>query len=429
MTQKAPKLSAQIVEEASDWFVEFSEGDVDAAAREQFDTWLRRSPEHVQAYLRITALWEDASMLEKGRVLPSQDLVARVLAEGNIVPLQVPEPKATEPPPADPPPDVSPQQVRLPPLVLRQPVSSNARQRLVKMRLMAIAASLLVAVATGTWFYVGRGTYSTGTGEQRSVRLDDGSTVDLNSQSKVRVRFSEHRRDVELLEGQALFRVAKDKERPFIVATDNTHVRAVGTQFDVYRKTSGTVVTVLEGRVAVLPEIKSLIAPEPPDAQAQREGGAEAPPSGPSGKAEAPQSGGVVKPPRVAAHTNLDVAFTPAVLPTALAPRDGEIVLAAGEQLTVTAQAVSQPEPANLAVATAWTQRKIAFQGAPLSEVVEEFNRYNTRPLVVADPDLKSTKISGVFSSTDPDSLLRFLRSLPNISIQETSHEIRISRK
>src|SRR6185312_16380584 len=58
-------------------------------------------------------------------------------------------------------------------------------------------------------------------------------------------------RDVELIEGQALFAVAHDVARPFIVSAGNAAVRAVGTQFDVYRKQTGTTVTVVEGRVAV----------------------------------------------------------------------------------------------------------------------------------------------------------------------------------
>jgi ferric-dicitrate binding protein FerR (iron transport regulator) len=112
-----------------------------------------------------------------------------------------------------------------------------------------------------------------------------------------------------------------------------------------------------------------------------------------------------------------------------LMPQQGEILLAAGEQVTVAPKSVSPPHEADLSLATAWTQRKIAFKATPLSEVVEEFNRYNTRQLVIVDPDLKATKISGVFSSTDPDSLLHFLRELPNISVEEAGGEIRIARK
>ena len=65
--------------------------------------------------------------------------------------------------------------------------------------------------------------------------------------------------------------------------------------------------------------------------------------------------------------------------------------------------AETSAKAADIAVATAWTQGKITFRATPLSDVVEEFNRYNTRQLVIADPTLKDTKISGVFSSTDAD--------------------------
>jgi ferric-dicitrate binding protein FerR (iron transport regulator) len=448
MTPLNAKLSPQIVEEASDWFVEFSEGNVDVAARERFDTWLRRSPEHVQAYLKITALWEDAPMLQKSRTLASKELVARVLAEGNIVALQVSGPDAPEPSPDAAPPtaaslasqqedNVSARSARVPALEERRPVSSAAWRRLFvlspemragsSLRPLVIAAALLITIGASTWFYVQHGTYSTAIGEQRSIRLDDGSTIDLNSQSKVRVRFSEQRRAIELLEGQALFRVAKNKSRPFVVATDNTHVRAVGTEFDVYRKTSGTVVTVLEGRVAVLSDVKSIPKAEQSEGHPQREEEGEAPQIG---KVEASRTGAVAKLLTIPhARSTTDAASTPETPPTALASQEGEIVLGAGEQLTVTSQAVSQPAPANVATVTAWTQRKIAFQGAPLSDVVDEFNRYNTRRLVISDQDLKSIKISGVFSSSDPDSLLRFLRELPNIKIHETDQEILILRK
>src|SRR5258708_14766281 len=93
--------------------------------------------------------------------------------------------------------------------------------------------------------------YITALGEQRSIQFADGSTVELNSRSKISVKYSQQESDVDLLEGQAVFHVAHDVSRPFIVAVGATRVRAVGTQFDVYKKSNGTVVTVVEGRVAV----------------------------------------------------------------------------------------------------------------------------------------------------------------------------------
>lgn len=412
---RLPKLNPSIVEEASDWFIEFSEGTINAAGREQFDAWLRRSPEHVQAYLKIAMLWEETPLLGKTRVLASDELVARVIAEGNIVPLvRPPQPgSAASAAPSVP--------IQDGPVATRSPPTVSTRSP--GPRVFLIAASLFIVMAAGTWAFLQRGTYSTTIGEQRSVRLEDGSTVDLNSQSKVRVRFSEHRRSVELLEGQALFRVVKDISRPFIVATDSTHVRAVGTQFDVYRKSSGTVITVIEGRVAVLPEIA-------PATNAGSDAAA-VPANDESPNPQTSTSTSILtqtrKHPVTSSET--EAAAEAKETPTALMPRQGEILLAAGEQVTVAPKSVSAPHETDLSLATAWTQRKIAFKGTPLSEVVEEFNRYNTRRLVIVDSDLKVTKISGVFSSTDPDSLLRFLRALPNISVEETGSDIRIARK
>src|SRR5690606_22645584 len=117
---------------------------------------------------------------------------------------------------------------------------------------LAWAAGVAVALLGGAvlWntFYGGT-TYSTGIGEQHSVTLADGSVLQLNASSKVRAHFSGRQRSVELVEGQALFQVATDTERPFIVSIGDTHVRAVGTQFDISQKRKGTVITVVEGRV------------------------------------------------------------------------------------------------------------------------------------------------------------------------------------
>ncbi len=463
MNPQAPKLSTQILEEASDWFVDFSEGTVDAAAREQFDAWLRRSPEHVQAYLKITALWEEAPMLDSGRTLASNELVGRALAETNVVSLshhgqffaQSASRGQTGPD------ELRGQQESAPPgsRASTHGDSSHAsplggeQQRSTgkgRAKLFAVAASLVGVVAVAsTWFYVQRDTYSTVIGEQRSIRLNDGSTVDLNSQSKIRVRFTEHRRNVVLLEGQALFRVAKDVSRPFVVATTDTHVRAVGTQFDVYRKDSGTIVTVVEGRVAVLSGLRSfpLSNPRASSADSQSDDSSRQAASDIAllqmiGKRSAVQSVKDVahsrssedleseNAPAIAPSTlAADTAAVSEPLPAALAPHEGEILLSAGEQVTVSPEVMSQPQRADVAAATAWTQHRIVFHGSPLKDVVREFNRYNERQIVVTDADILSTKISGVFSSTDADSLLKFLRALPNVSVDESGRDIRISRK
>ena len=95
----------------------------------------------------------------------------------------------------------------------------------------------------------------------------------------------------------------------------------------------------------------------------------------------------------------------------------------------MTAQSAARLKPADVAVATAWTQRQIVFQGTRLSEVVEEFNRYNRKQMVIEDETLRPIRVSGVFSSTEPASLLRFLREEVQLTVTERDEALEISRK
>jgi transmembrane sensor len=229
-------------------------------------------------------------------------------------------------------------------------------------------------------------TYTTQVGERLSITLVDGSSVELNARSKIRVRFSKVERDVELVNGQALFEVAKDKARPFIVRSGEAVVRAVGTQFDVYRRKNATTVTVIEGRVAVLMPL-------------------------------APNSSATDNDRTLVATSGSRETRSPAVF------------VAAGEQVIVTNQIVRAPQRADVAVATAWTQRRLVFESSALSDVIEDFNRYNTRQLVIEDPQLNDFHVSGVYSSTDPASLIRFLRAQPGVEVIEMDEEVRITKK
>lgn len=383
MTKSIPKLNAQILEEASAWFVDFNEEEVDQTGREEFIAWLRRSPEHVRAFLQVSAFWEDADALGERPDLDIEGVVARAMANHNVFALTAADRASAA---------ITSEQS-----AASSSSDASARQRSRSRRWwFATAASIstLLGIGTVVWYGGYRGTtYATEIGEQRSITLEDGSSVELNSRSRIKVRFTKAQRSVDLLEGQALFTVAKNPARPFIVVTGDSYVRAVGTQFDVYRKHSGTVVTVVEGRVAVAPNRMKELA---------------------------------------SAGAGSDIAAgTPALHAKEVGPgvRPGEILLAAGEQTRITPVAIELPKPANIDIITAWTDKKLIFEATPLREVVEEFNRYNRQQLIIHDPDLYDFHVSGVFPSTDPSLMVEFLRQRFDVTLNRSRDEIEIFRR
>jgi transmembrane sensor len=397
------RLNEQISEEAAEWLIEFRTGDIDAAGRLAFDTWVRASPEHLRAFIEMAALWQDAGQVDAQRKLDVESLIIRSRAESNVVTLN---------PNASPHATSSPSDFGEGPLnIARQTHSSipklpHARDRREFWKLCTAAAVILTFVggALTTWSqFRSHPAYITDAGEQRSIRLQDGSTVVLNSRSKVRVDFNDAQRLVELLQGQALFRVAKDPARPFIVSSDGTSVRAVGTQFDVNRSRGGTIVTVVEGKVAVVASATDSLAP----AAASSFPGAEDHTFNASGSVAPGEA-----PPSTANPRNSD---------------DTPIFLSAGEQLEVMTGAPSKPTHTNVSSATAWTQGQVVLQSASLAEVADEFNRYSSRKLIVEDNGTIPLHLSGVFA-TDPDFLVRYLRSRSDVVVRETRSEIDIIR-
>ena len=376
-------MNKQIVREAAEWFIEVNTGEVDLASRKRFDAWLRASPEHIRAFLEIVPIWEDGTQLSTEANATPEELIAWARAPNNIVGMQ-----GTGLPQA------SSDDYRAGQLLGRR---THRPRWVASLAVLGLAISL---GAAGLWGYraVRYPSYETRIGEQHSIALADGTTIELNSLSRIRVDYTDQKRSVVLLQGQALFHVAKDSARPFTVHSDGVEVRAVGTQFDVYKKSRGTVVTVLEGRVAVLAAREHLdTSSDTVSIPAANNSSLKGPP-------------GRLRP----------------VEPTVQTP-DVQLV-SAGEQLAVTNGSVHKIEHADIAGATAWTQRQVVFDDTPLPEVVEEFNRYNTRRLSVDAGQLAAFRISGIFSSADPTALLRFLREQPGLRVVESNDAIHISQ-
>jgi transmembrane sensor len=224
--------------------------------------------------------------------------------------------------------------------------------------------------------------YETSTGEQRFMNLVDGSTVELNSQSKIEVRYTADERAVTLVRGEALFHVAKDHSRPFIVSVGGTRVRAVGTEFDVYKKPAATLVSVLEGRV------------------------------------------------EVDAVSGVDKRAAPTASPqgASASTARGPVALSAGYRLAVTSAGIGGSTQLDAVAAIAWTRQQLVFDSVSVPDIVAEFNRYNTRQMVI-DGNLEGLRLSGVFSSTDPMAFVRFLQDRFGVAVRETESEIRVGNK
>lgn len=328
---------------AAHWLSVLSDDNCTDAERRQFFVWLRASGQHVDEFLRLSRL---NGQLNNRQLWPDRsiaDLVAAAKAsgEGNVATLDRPG-------------DVP---------------AARSTRRFVRWPLAA--AITCVFVATGLiasrsqiehWLTP---EYVTAVGEQRSITLEDGSVVELNSRSRLRAHFEDDLRAIELLEGEAIFRVSKDPNRPFRVRTGVTDIVAVGTAFNVKASDSRTVVTVLEGRV------------------------------------------------RVNQHSAAARSAAQA------AKAVSEFELAVGEQLILAkAQPAIRVSLRDTEKVTSWTERRLIFEDTPLSSAAAELARYSPRTIRIDDPAVAQRKINGVFDATDPASLAEFLSGDETLTVR-----------
>lgn len=355
MSRDPHAIAPQISQAAAEWFIIMREATVPEAERAAFSAWLQASPVHVRAYLEVAGLWGDAAQLDPE--LPVD--VDCGQAAANVLPMREPA-----------------LQRRDAGTTGADPASIGRRRKVGRRQAVAASIALLAGlVGMGVWWHLQQPpTYVTQIGEQRVITLDDGSIMRLNSRSEVKVQLLPAQRLVELVDGQALFEVASEPQRPFIVRSGNVTARAIGTQFDVYRKPTGTVVTVLEGQVEVRAE------PEVRTADA----------------------GALATP----------------------------VSIRAGEQVIVgRAGAIEQHSDANVNAAIRWLQQELVFENQPLSAVVEEFNRYQRIPIVLDDPELGGLRVNAVFHTTGPESLLKFVGRMEDVQVERSAREIRITGK
>lgn len=244
--------------------------------------------------------------------------------------------------------------------------------RLRRNPVMALAASLLLflTMAGGWWLLDRPFGYSTETGEQKVATLKDGSRIALNTASSVRIDYREDVRHVTLDQGEAMFEVAPNPRRPFLVTAGDKVVRAVGTSF-IVRKTGGrVVVTLIQGKVQIeeAGRTKALAAAQPPT------------------------------------------------------------VLAPGERLTVLRDEAALIDRPSIEAATAWRRGQAVFADTPLSTAAAELNRYGGPHVAIGDPRLASLRVSGVFATNDTAEFAKAISTLHGLKVEQVEGELRIVR-
>lgn len=239
------------------------------------------------------------------------------------------------------------------------PANATRQHRPRRLRWLAACAAAMTAVVIGWRLLVpappAEQNYASAVGEQRSITLEDGTQLELDTGTRVRVRYSSQQRRITLEQGRAFFKVARDSARPLTVETAQGSVRAVGTQFEVYRRADALDVTLFEGKVQLRP---------------------------------------------AAADDNS------AALATLLPGQRAH--MAAGQRL--------QLQSFQGGTAPAWLQGQLVFTDLPLRAAVEEFNRYGGTPLRVSDAALGDLRVSGVFRSNDSTGFIEALGALHGIS-------------
>jgi transmembrane sensor len=308
----------QLFEDASRWFFRLRADDVDTAEQEAFIDWLTANAEHAVAW----------------------DAVQNLFAE-----LEAPAKQMRK---------LHPAETSVTCKTIKQPAKRRFYQSSAIVSLCLIVA--IVITQTNLW-QDWRADYHTASGEQRTVQLADGSHIQLNTDTALRVKFQDNERHIELLRGEAFFQVEHAPQRPFWVAAGDTLARVTGTGFSVNRSTTQVKISVAQGRVET----------------SRRQ------------------------------HT------------------DQVITLKPGQSAAYTNDQPAQIQNIDIQRQLAWQHGQLIFVQTPLAEVVAELNRYRAGRIIITDTHLQSRPITAVFNVDHLEDAIQALEKTLNLRVRRLS--------
>lgn len=302
--------------EAALWIVRTEGRDRDAATADPLDRWLETDPGNAAAYAETLTVWD-----ELGYILPDW--------------------RRDAPPPAS---------------------AVKPRRRLVQ---AAVFACTILACVLGWSWLSSPSVYRTAIGEQRVVMLADGTKVTLNTDTELSFARPGKERRLVMRRGEALFNVAHDPSRPFIVEVAGRYVRALGTSFVVRKDQDRVDVVLLSGRVQV----------------------------------------------------------------GAIAGGGDAVQLVPGQRYRQTGTGVPVLDRPALDVVTAWRDGELMLDNTPLRDAVAEMNRYRTKPIVLQGAGLGSLRLDGVFRTAESEGFARTVGMIYGLNVSDRSDGLVIAER
>jgi len=335
-----------IMEEAASWMAFLDSCECTPADRIAFVRWLGRDRMHQSAFEELSEVWARLHTLTD---------IQQVADHPDVIPF---------PAPAD-----------SPKVFADERASGRAEWS-------ALVACLLVMVGAAVHFLFGTPSdlHVTEVGEIQTITLEDGSQVELNARSTIKVQVGDRRREIRLNEGEAVFHVKED-DRPFVVRTDLATISAVGTRFSVRSDPSFVEVSVIDGLVSVAATNSNTVLTE--------------------------------------YDSDLLMRFT-----------DEIALLGAGQRLELTRESKQFKTISDNALKDdlSWRNGEVVFDEIPLVTVLAEMRRYHGAGIYIGDPVLNGLRVSGRFPTNDSSYFLTQLREKYGVSVERDEQDFIILR-